>query len=141
MAVKDSPVGWVRKHIDRYVETAGEQGHEWRPGVTTLLLTTKGRRSGEPRRTALIYQPDGDRHVIVASNGGSNGHPNWYLNLRDNPEVEVQVGAERFRAHARTAKGEERARLWDLMNEIWPDYTNYQQRTDREIPVVVLERV
>ena len=141
MAVKDSPVGWVRKHIDRYVETGGEQGHEWRPGVTTLLLTTKGRRSGEPRRTALIYQPDGDRYVVVASNGGSKGHPNWYLNLRDDPEVEVQVGPDRFRAHARTTSGEERARLWDLMNEIWPDYTNYQQRTDREIPVVVLERV
>lgn len=140
MAVKDSPVNWVRKHIDRYVESGGEQGHEWRPGVTTLLLTTRGRRSGEPRRTALIYQPDGDRHVIVASNGGSKGHPAWYLNLKSSPEVEVQVGSDVFKAHARTSSGEERARLWDLMNEIWPDYNSYQQRTDREIPVVVLER-
>jgi deazaflavin-dependent oxidoreductase (nitroreductase family) len=140
MAVKDSPVGWVKKHIDRYVESNGAQGHEWRPGVKTLLLTTTGRRSGEPRRTALIYQPDGDRHVVVASNGGSTGHPSWYHNLSANPDVEVQVGADTFKARARTASGAERARLWELMNEVWPDYAGYQRKTDREIPVVVLER-
>ncbi|MEU5694876.1 nitroreductase family deazaflavin-dependent oxidoreductase [Actinosynnema sp. NPDC020468] len=140
MSVVDSPVGWVNEHIRQYVETDGAQGHEWRPGVYTLLLTVKGRRSGEPRRTALIYQPYEDSYVVVASHGGAPRDPAWYRNLQDDPTAEVQVGAERFRATARTATGAERARLWDLMNEVWPDYADYQTKTDREIPVVVLDR-
>ncbi|MDX8143452.1 nitroreductase family deazaflavin-dependent oxidoreductase [Lentzea sp. BCCO 10_0061] len=141
MAVKDSPTSWVNEHIQKYVETNGAEGHEWRPGVHTLLLTTKGRKSGEMRRTALIYQPSGDDHVVVASQGGKPTHPAWYLNLEEEPVVDVQVAAEKFQARARTAGPDERDRLWKLMTEVWPDYDDYQRKTDREIPVVVLERI
>jgi deazaflavin-dependent oxidoreductase (nitroreductase family) len=140
MSVVNSPVDWVNEHINRYVETGGAEGHEWRPGVFTLLLTTTGRKSGRPRRTALIYQPYGDAHVVVASNGGASEHPAWYRNLEARNEAEVQVKADVFPAKARTATGEERARLWKLMTEVWPDYDDYAKKTDREIPVVVLER-
>lgn len=135
----DSPTDWVKDHIDRYVATDGKEGHIWK-GVTTLLLTVKGRKSGKPYRTALIYGRDGDDYIIVASKGGAPEHPEWYRNLSANPEVAVQVGADQFMAHARTATASERPKLWKIMAEIWPDYNNYQQKTDREIPVVVLER-
>ncbi|MEH1013520.1 nitroreductase family deazaflavin-dependent oxidoreductase [Micromonospora sp. CPCC 206060] len=138
--VLDSPEGWVAEHINRYVATGGAEGHEWRPGVFTLLLTTRGRRSGKLRRTALIYGRDGDRYAVVASQGGDPRHPAWYLNLLDDPQVEVQVGAETFRAVARTADPAEKARLWPVMTAIWPAYDGYQARTDRDIPVVLLER-
>jgi deazaflavin-dependent oxidoreductase (nitroreductase family) len=138
--VSDSPTGWVARHIRRYVESHGTKGHEWRPGVYTLLLTTRGRRSGKRRRTALIYGRDGDRYVVVASVGGAAKHPAWYLNLREHPEVEVQVGAERFTARARTAGADEKPRLWSLMTSIWPAYEGYQRKTRRDIPVVILER-
>src|SRR3990172_632073 len=117
----DSPTSWVAEHIRGYVETDGEKGHRWR-GVDTLLLTTRGRKSGKLRRTALIYGRDGDRYVVVASKGGAHKHPTWYLNLRDHPEVHVQVGADKFVAKPRTAVGEERSRLWGLMAAIWPEY-------------------
>ena len=136
--VVDSPSPWVADHIREYTESGGEQGHDWR-GVPTLLLTVRGRKSGVWRRTALIYGRDGDNYVIVASKGGDPKHPLWYLNLVDNPDVGVQVGAEKLTARARVAEGEERARLWDRMAQIWPDYNAYQTRTDRQIPIVVLE--
>ncbi|MFF5171492.1 nitroreductase family deazaflavin-dependent oxidoreductase [Micromonospora sp. NPDC000089] len=139
--VVDSPEGWVAEHIQRYVETAGADGHEWRPGVFTLLLTTRGRKSGKLRRTALIYGRDGDDYLVVASQGGDPRHPAWYLNLLADPEVEVQVGADRFTARARTATAEEKPRMWRTMTATWPAYDEYQTKTDREIPVVVLERV
>jgi deazaflavin-dependent oxidoreductase (nitroreductase family) len=135
----DSPSGWVAKHIRRYVETDGEEGHRWR-GVNTLLLTTRGRRSGKLRRTALIYGRDGDRYLIVGSQGGADEHPFWYRNLVENPDVEVQVGAETFPARARTATAEEKPKLWRIMTSIWPDYDAYQAKTERDIPVVILER-
>ncbi|MFC0508296.1 nitroreductase family deazaflavin-dependent oxidoreductase [Micromonospora costi] len=138
--VLDSPTNWVAGHIRRYVETDGAEGHEWRPGVFTLLLTTRGRRSGKLRRTALIYGRDGEDYLVVASQGGAPEHPAWYLNLMADPQVEVQVGAERFTARARTATAEEKPRMWATMAAIWPAYDDYQARTDREIPVVVLER-
>jgi proline iminopeptidase len=128
------------EHVRRYRETGGEVGHEWREGSTILLLTTKGRKSGEPRTTPLIYAQDGDRYVIVASKGGAPEHPGWYENLAKTPEVELQVRDEVFPAHARTAEGEERDRLWRKANEVWSHYDEYQTKTDREIPVVVLER-
>ena len=137
--VVDSPTHWVNEHIQTYVDSDGEQGHTWR-GVTTLLLTTLGRRSGQWRRTALIYGRDGDRYVVVASKGGADKHPAWYLNLVEHPEVRVQVGADRFTARAHTAGAEEKARLWPLMTEMWPDYDKYERKTSRDIPVVVLER-
>ena len=135
----DSPVGWVAEHTRKYVETNGEDGHIWN-GVPTLALTTTGRRSGKLHRTMLIYGRDGDRYIVVASKGGADEHPQWYRNLQANPEVQVQVGEERFPARARTATGDERSRLWKLMAEIWPAYNQYQTKTSREIPVVILER-
>ncbi|MEH0818585.1 MULTISPECIES: nitroreductase family deazaflavin-dependent oxidoreductase [unclassified Micromonospora] len=139
--VLDSPQAWVADHIRRYVETGGEQGHEWRPGVFTLLLTTRGRRSGKLRRTALIYGRDGDDYLVVGSQGGAPQHPAWYLNLLADPEAEVQVGAETFAVRARTAGPEEKPRMWRTMADIWPAYDEYQTKTDRDIPVVVLQRV
>jgi deazaflavin-dependent oxidoreductase (nitroreductase family) len=136
----DSPQGWVAEHVQRYIETNGEDGYIWR-GAPTLILTTLGRRSGKPRRLALIYGADGDRYVVVASKGGAAQHPEWYLNLRDNPEVLVQVKADRFRARARTATPQEREALWPEMVKIWPDYAKYQAKTDRQIPLVILERL
>jgi deazaflavin-dependent oxidoreductase (nitroreductase family) len=139
--VTDSPTGWVAKHIHRYVETDGREGHEWR-GVPTLLLTTRGRKSGKLRRTALIYGKDGEeRYLLVASKGGAPEHPSWYLNLTEHPEVEVQVGADKFAARARTADAQEKPRLWQVMASIWPDYDGYQKKTGRDIPVVIVERI
>lgn len=137
--VFDSPRGWVGRHIRRYVETDGKSGHRW-SGVDTLLLTTRGRKSGKLRRTALIYTRDGDRYLVVASSGGATKHPSWYLNLAENPDVGVQVGADRFTARALTATAEEKPGLWRLMTSVWPDYDRYQAKTERDIPVVILER-
>jgi deazaflavin-dependent oxidoreductase (nitroreductase family) len=136
--VHDSPRGWVAEHIHSYVETGGRDGHLWR-GVPTLLLTTRGRRSGLLRRTALIYGRDGDNYLVVASTGGGPQHPAWYLNLAADPEVQVQVLADTFRARARTATAEERPALWRTMASIFPMYDQYQAKTDREIPIVILE--
>ena len=129
-----------QEHVDRYVATDGEDGHEWE-GTQTLLLTTTGRRSGEQRVQPLIYGMSGDDYLVVASKGGAPQHPAWYLNLAANPEVEVQVKGEKFKARARTADPEEKARLWPIMTKEWPSYDEYQQKTDRDIPVVVLERM
>jgi deazaflavin-dependent oxidoreductase (nitroreductase family) len=128
------------EHVRRYRETGGEVGHTWKNNSKILLLTTKGRKTGEPRTAPLIYENDGDRYVIVASKGGAPQHPGWYRNLAKDPEVEVQVKDDVFPARAQTAEGDERERLWRLAAQQWPDYDAYQQRTDREIPVVVLER-
>lgn len=136
--ILDSPTSWVRKHIEEYVESDGENGHLWK-GAPSLLLTTEGRKTGQLRRSALIYGRDGDNYVIVASKGGAPHHPAWYLNLTANPIVRVQVKAEEFSARARTSSGDERQRLWTVMTAIWPSYDDYATRTDRQIPVVVLE--
>ena len=127
------------EHIRRYRETDGEVGHIWRRGAKILLLTTTGRKTGEQHTVPLIYEKAGDRYVIVASKGGAPEHPGWYRNLAKDPEVELQVMGERFPARARTASGDEREQLWKLAAQQWPDYDEYQTRTDREIPVVVLE--
>jgi deazaflavin-dependent oxidoreductase (nitroreductase family) len=128
------------EHVQRYRETGGEVGHIWRKGSKTLLLTTTGRKTGERRTTPLIYENSGDDYVIVASKGGAPDDPGWYRNLQKDPNVELQVKDEVFPAHARVAEGDERERLWKLAAQQWPDYDSYQQKTDREIPVVVLER-
>jgi proline iminopeptidase len=136
----------MRDHIRRYRESNGADGHMWDssvaggPGpIPTLLLTTKGRRSGKPLLLPLIYGKAPKGYSVVASKGGAPAHPAWYLNLSANPEVHVQVGPDQFRARARTASGAERSALWKQMAEIYPPYDDYQRRTDREIPVVVLE--
>ncbi|MEZ0071525.1 nitroreductase/quinone reductase family protein [Planotetraspora sp. GP83] len=137
--VLDSPTKWVAEHVRAYVETDGKSGHMYQ-GWPTLLLTTRGRKSGMLRRTALIYGQDGDRYLLVGSNGGSPHHPAWYLNLVANPAVTVQVGSDRFTARARLATAEEKPRLWERMTAIFPLYDTYQSRAGREIPLVVIER-
>jgi deazaflavin-dependent oxidoreductase (nitroreductase family) len=137
---RDRVLEWVAEHTRRYVECDGADGRMWRDGVPTLVLVTRGRRTGDPRRNALVYGADGADHVVVASAGGADHHPVWYLSLLDQPDARVHVGAERFDARARTAADHERPRLWAKMAAIWPDYDRYQEKTDRVIPVVVLER-
>jgi deazaflavin-dependent oxidoreductase (nitroreductase family) len=127
------------EHVRVYQETDGEQGYEWN-GTTILLLTTTGRSSGEARTTPLIFRDDGDAWVIVASKGGAPDHPGWYKNLEADAEAKIQVKSDLIGVQARTAHGEERARLWQKMAEVWPPYDEYQTKTEREIPVVVLER-
>ncbi len=129
-----------QEHVRRYVETDGAEGHEWQ-GTTALILTTTGRRSGEQRSTPLIYGTAGDDYLVVASKGGADEPPAWYLNLEAHPEVDVQVRGDRFHARARTATPDEKPALWTTMVGRWPAYEDYQKRTDREIPVVVLERL
>ena len=128
------------EHVKRYIETDGAEGYDWGRGAPILILTTKGRKTGKERTNALIFQPHGDDYLVVASKGGADAPPAWYLNLVDDPNVTVQVKGDRFAAHARTATPEEKPELWSTMTAVWPDYDNYQTKTDREIPVVVLER-
>ena len=137
---ENRPRGWVEDHVRRYQQSDGEDGHIWN-GVPTLLLTTTGRRSGRSFTTPLIYGRHGDSYVVVASKGGAPRHPDWYMNLSENPEVGLQVAADRFTARARTAGPDEKPAVWSTMAEIWPEYDLYQTRTSRVIPVVILERV
>jgi deazaflavin-dependent oxidoreductase (nitroreductase family) len=125
------------EHIRRYRETDGEVGYLWN-GVPTLLLTTTGRRSGEPRTSALIFARDGDDYLVVASVGGGPKHPSWYLNLTANPAAEIQVRGDHIAVTAHTATDDEKPRLWRIVTDAWPNYDVYQTRTDRVIPVVVL---
>ena len=127
-------------HVRTYQETKGEQGYIWN-GAPILLLTTKGRSSGQSRTTPLIFVQDGDNVVIIASKGGAPEHPAWYLNLEAEPRIQVQVKDDVYDAIARTATGAERERLWPKAVKNWPQYADYQAATEREIPVVVLERV
>ncbi len=128
-------------HVARYLETSGEEGYHWRKDTTILILFTKGRRSGAQRSHALIYRPHGDDYLVVASKGGSDDPPAWFVNLQADPEVEVQVRGDRFQAHARVATAEEKPEMWASMVDAWPDYDAYQRKTSREIPVVVLSPV
>ncbi|MDQ8044848.1 MAG: nitroreductase family deazaflavin-dependent oxidoreductase [Solirubrobacteraceae bacterium] len=127
-------------HVQRYLDTDGEDGYHWRNGTTILLLFTKGRKTGEERTNALIFQPAGDAFTVIASKGGAPEPPAWFLNLEADPDIEIQVKGDRFPVHARVATPEEKPAMWAKMVEAWPDYDAYQQKTDREIPVVVLER-
>jgi deazaflavin-dependent oxidoreductase (nitroreductase family) len=127
-------------HVRAYRETNGEQGYIWND-APTLLLTTKGRSSGQPRTLPLIFVADGEALAIVASKGGAPEHPDWYQNLVAEPRVQVQVKGDVFDAVARTATPEERARLWPKAVKAWPQYEDYQKATSREIPIVMLERL
>ncbi|HEU5215180.1 MAG TPA: nitroreductase family deazaflavin-dependent oxidoreductase [Gaiellaceae bacterium] len=128
------------EHVRSYLETDGRVGYRWREDAPTAILFTTGRMTGEQRANPLIFGRDGDDVVLVASKGGAPKDPGWYRNLRANPEAEIQVMGDRWRVRARVAEGEERVRLWRQMARIWPHYDEYATRTDREIPVVVLER-
>jgi len=127
------------EHTRKYRETDGQVGHDWQ-GTQTLLLTTTGRKSGEARELPLIYGTSGDDYLIVASNGGQDQPPAWYLNLQADPAAEVQVWGDRFKAKARVATPEEKPEMWKTMIAEWPAYDEYQTKTDREIPIIVLER-
>lgn len=129
------------QHVARYLETDGEDGYLWRNGTTILILFTKGRRSGAERSHALIFREHEGAYLVVASKGGDDAPPAWFVNLQADPDVEVQIKGDRFRARARVARPDEKPRMWAEMCEVWPDYAEYQKKTSREIPVVVLERV
>lgn len=146
-APKELP-SWIKNHLERYLATNGEEGYLWDASlgggkgmVPTLLLTTTGRKSGRELTLPLIFGHFGDDYVIVASKGGAPEHPAWYMNLVANPTVEVQVKADKFTARAHTADAQERAALWPKMVEIYGPYADYQKKTDRQIPVVVLQRL
>jgi deazaflavin-dependent oxidoreductase (nitroreductase family) len=128
------------EHISRYRETGGEVGYLWN-GVPTLLLTTTGRRTGEPRTSALIFGRHGEDYLVVASMGGAPTHPQWYLNVTAHPQAEIQVQARHLPVVARTASEEEKPALWAVVTAVWPNYDVYQSRTQREIPVVILSPV
>ena len=131
----DNPSGWVGDHVRRYVESGGRRGHRFN-GRDALLLTTRGRRTGRLRRTALYYGRDGDAYLLVATPVEGGGPPGWYLNLLANPAVVLQVRTAAFAAVARRAHAEERPRLWDLMLDVYPKYATYEGA----LPVVVVRR-
>jgi deazaflavin-dependent oxidoreductase (nitroreductase family) len=135
---------WIDKHREQYLED-GEKAHMWDSSVVggpgprpTILLFTKGRKSGRTSIMPLLYGKSGDDIIVIASKGGAPAHPDWYFNLTSNPEVEVKLANDQFPARAETVTDERRAALWDIMVEVWPDYVNYQKKTEREIPVVLL---
>ncbi len=143
-----SEIPWIAEHIELY-RTDPEKAHMWDstplggPGLLpTLLLTTIGRKSGEPRPLPLIYGEADGSYVIIASKGGMPSHPVWFLNLEANPECDLMVGPKAVKARARVAEGDERQRLWEMMAKIYPPYDEYQERAGaRTIPVVVLDPV
>jgi len=141
---------WMKDHVDRYLSSGGTDGHMYtiiRPGlaemaVPSLLLTTTGRKSGEKYLFPLFYGRTGGSYFVIASKGGAPEHPGWYRNILSNPTVTIQVGTETMHARARTATGEERARLWTQAVAFFPPYAEYQVKSgNREIPVVVLDPV
>jgi deazaflavin-dependent oxidoreductase (nitroreductase family) len=129
-----------KEHIERYEATDGKEGYVWRNDTTILLLHTTGRTSGKEYTHPLIFREYDGSYLIVASKGGAPKAPEWYRNLQADPVVNVQIKGDKFTAKAHTATPDERPALWRHMVEVWPDYENYQKKTDREIPVVVLER-
>ncbi len=136
----DNSASWVAEHIRAFDEHSGSDWPEMR-GAPLLLLTTKGAKSGLWRRTVLIYGESDGQYLLVASKGGHPKPPGWYINLAAHPEVRLQVRDQKFDAIARTASAQEKSKLWDTMVAIWPDYANYQEKTERDIPVVILDRI
>jgi deazaflavin-dependent oxidoreductase (nitroreductase family) len=140
---------WQVQHANRYLASGGTEGQMYKinvPGrgeitAPALLLTATGRNSGEKFIFPLFYGTDGGSYIVVASKGGAPEHPGWYRNLLANPDVEVQVGTKKLKARARTTTGDERARLWKKAVEFWPPYADYALKTEREIPVVMLDPV
>ena len=136
-----SPSDFVADHVRRYEATNGADGGTMPNGSGVVVLTTRGRKTGKLRKSPLVRVADGERYVLIASMGGAPSHPLWYLNLLAENTVTLQDRASVVEMRARVAAGEERARLWGLAVAQWPDYAEYQQKTDREIPVVVLEPI
>ena len=144
---KGAVPGWISDHLSEYQKSAGDRGHLWdatEVGGTSeqpcLLLRTIGKRSGKPYNHPLIYGMDGSNYLIVGSKGGADTHLSWYFNLLATPDVELQVGKEKFAATARLAEGQEYTRLWSHMIGVFPPYIEYQKKTSRQIPIFILER-
>lgn len=133
-----SPFEYAAQQVEQYEATGGREGGELE-GKPVVILTTKGRASGKLRKSPLMRVEDGGRYAVIASVGGAPKHPNWYLNLQANPEVTLQDGAKVMDLRARTASGEERKHWWSVATKVWPPYDEYQTKTDRQIPVVVLD--
>ena len=141
---------WMKDHVDRYIKSGGKDGHMYtltvpgRPAgtVPSLLLVTKGRKSGEKYLFPLFYGESGGSYFVIASKGGAPDHPGWFKNMLVHPDVEIQVGTKTMKAKARIAKGAERAKLWEQAVGFFTPYAEYQKKAgDREIPVVVLDPV
>jgi F420H(2)-dependent quinone reductase len=135
-----SPAEWVRDQVDTYERTGGAEGNTMR-GKPVIILTTQGAKTGKIRKTPLMRVEHGGRYAVVASLGGAPNHPVWYHNIVANPQVELQDGADRREYRAHEATGDEKAVWWQRAVEAWPDYAEYQKKTDREIPLFVLEPV
>ena len=129
-----------KEHVKRYEETDGREGYEWENGTTILLLHTKGAQSGKERVHPLIFREWDDTYLIVASKGGDEDDPQWFKNIENDDDVEVQIKDDKFSAKARQATPAEKPAMWQYMVDVWPDYAEYQKKTSRNIPVVVLER-
>ncbi|GHF91484.1 MULTISPECIES: nitroreductase family deazaflavin-dependent oxidoreductase [Amycolatopsis] len=138
--VLTSPVGWVARQARLYEESGGTKGTTI-SGAPCLLLDYRGRRSSRWHRTVLIYRAHGDSFLVVASNGGADHHPLWYLSIQENPDVRVRVGTHRFSARARTLTREEKSEVWAGLVEAFAPYANYQRKTSRDIPVVRLRAI
>ena len=134
-----SPVGWVARQAELYERSGGTEGTEVM-GAPCLLLDYRGRRTGTWRRTVLIHGRDGEDLLVVASNGGSDKHPAWYLSLLENPDVRLRVGPERFSARAETLSAQDKERVWPHLVELFPPYAGYRKKAARDIPVVRLRR-
>lgn len=131
-------LGFMQDHIRRYLATDGADGHLMN-GFPCLVLTTTGKKSGEQRQAAVIYGRHGTSYVVVASKGGSDTPPAWFVNLAASGKGHIQVQADKLDVNMRIAEGAEREQLWDMMAKIFPAYLEYQQKTARRIPVVVLD--
>jgi deazaflavin-dependent oxidoreductase (nitroreductase family) len=135
---KEDILGFMKDHIKRYLASNGEDGHLMN-GFPCLVLTTTGKKSGEPRQAAVIYGKHNNSYVIIASKGGSDTAPAWFVNLQANPRAFIQVKDKKMNVVMRVAEGEEHNKLWAMMAKIFPDYLDYQKKTARRIPVVILD--
>ncbi|WUS95424.1 nitroreductase family deazaflavin-dependent oxidoreductase [Streptomyces sp. NBC_00708] len=135
-----SPAQWVRDQVEQYESSGGTEGTTMR-GMPVIVLTTVGAKSGKIRKTPLMRVEHDGRYAVVASQGGAPTHPVWYHNLKADPRAELQDGPARRDMTAREVTGEEKARWWERAVEAFPDYADYQKKTDRQIPVFVLEPV
>ena len=135
-----SPADYVRDQVETYESSGGAEGNTMR-GKPVIILTTKGAKSGKIRKTPLMRVEHDGSYAVVASKGGAHAHPVWYHNIVANPDVELQDGPDRRDYLAHEATGDEKAQWWDRAVEAWPDYAEYQKKTDREIPLFVLEPI
>ena len=135
-----SPSDWAAEQVEAYERTDGQEKGDLK-GVPVIILTTTGRRTGAIRKSPLMRVKDGDKYAVVASKGGAPENPVWYLNIKDNPTVQLQDGAEKKTYRAHVAAGSEREEWWGKASAVWPDYNEYQKKTSREIPLLVLTPV